>query len=668
MKYIIYLFLFFVSFNCFSQGSSSAVPTFHSCSIFWSGHGQTAATAQIKFRKQGDVDWRLGLDLWRDSRSIASRPSGEYRGSLIYLEPSTIYEVQMSAGTATSSLTFSTWSEVFPEAAGVTTLTSPTTITQGGSPTAYKVYTGNISGGNNNIVVNASYVIIRDMVLTNAGTDAILLNPGVHDIIIERNDISGWCAPDAATNNQAAVRGKQYSNPYYRIIVQRNKIHDPRVSATAWSTTTGGDHPAGPNGINWEYPGPNNVIRYNSFYSTNGDKYQMDNIGGSDNFTTGGFPGANSDVYANFIECSYDDGAEIEGSGLNVRVWGNFINKTFTGVATATCSVGPLYVFNNITNVGQRMKQGTAQSIVDGQEDRGPFNKTGSQDASVRGGRVYLFHNTVLQPKQTGWTYSRGLNGGIVDNGGPVTNVVSKNNIWTSAYTNKGGKPIAMWQGGGQSCTSENDLLSPNETQGTFTITNRITGTPLYNSSIPLTLDENGYFLASNSPGKGKAVRINNFNDADGADIGAYNGKKLEFGVNAYKGTTPPPPVNQLPVCNAGLDLSITLPTNSVTLSGSGSDPDGSLISYKWEKITGNNNYSFSDATKLVTTVSNLTQGVYVFRLTVTDDKGATSSDDVSVTVNAAPPTQSPFGVYQDIIIKYSDSTTNKIRVPLIKN
>ena len=42
------------------------------------------------------------------------------------------------------------------------------------------------------------------------------------------------------------------------------------------------------------------------------------------------------------------------------------------------------------------------------------------------------------------------------------------------------------------------------------------------------------------------------------------------------------------------------------------------------------------------TTLTNLVQGTYVFRLTVTDNSGATATDDVTVTVNAAanqPPT-----------------------------
>jgi hypothetical protein len=97
---------------------------------------------------------------------------------------------------------------------------------------------------------------------------------------------------------------------------------------------------------------------------------------------------------------------------------------------------------------------------------------------------------------------------------------------------------------------------------------------------------------------------------------------------------------NQSPTANAGSDQSITLPTSSVNLSGSGSDPDGTISSYSWSKVSGGN-VSFSTPSSPSTTVSGLTQGTYIFRLTVTDNNGATASDDVVVTVSAAA-NQSP--------------------------
>jgi hypothetical protein len=97
------------------------------------------------------------------------------------------------------------------------------------------------------------------------------------------------------------------------------------------------------------------------------------------------------------------------------------------------------------------------------------------------------------------------------------------------------------------------------------------------------------------------------------------------------------PPANNPPVANAGADITITLPTNTVNLSGSAStDSDGKIVTYAWTKTAGPSQFSITTAGAVTTSVTGLAAGVYVFRLTVTDDKGATGTDDVTVTVLAA--------------------------------
>lgn len=102
---------------------------------------------------------------------------------------------------------------------------------------------------------------------------------------------------------------------------------------------------------------------------------------------------------------------------------------------------------------------------------------------------------------------------------------------------------------------------------------------------------------------------------------------------------------NLPPVANAGVDLSIQLPISSVSLVGSGTDPDGTIVSYAWSQVSGPGNAVFSSANTASTTASNLMAGTYVFRLTVQDNDGSSATDDVSVSVAAAPvasPTPSP--------------------------
>ncbi|RZK46544.1 MAG: hypothetical protein EOO94_02525, partial [Pedobacter sp.] len=96
-----------------------------------------------------------------------------------------------------------------------------------------------------------------------------------------------------------------------------------------------------------------------------------------------------------------------------------------------------------------------------------------------------------------------------------------------------------------------------------------------------------------------------------------------------------PPVQNQVPVANAGEDITITLPVAQVVLNGSqSSDPDGQIVSYNWSRISGPDNFTIVSSDKVQTVVSGLAAGNYVFRLRVTDDKGAVHEDDVAVKEN----------------------------------
>lgn len=95
------------------------------------------------------------------------------------------------------------------------------------------------------------------------------------------------------------------------------------------------------------------------------------------------------------------------------------------------------------------------------------------------------------------------------------------------------------------------------------------------------------------------------------------------------------------PVANAGANKNITLPTNSVTLTGSGSDPDGTIASYAWTKVSGGA-ATIVSAASATTNITGLVAGPYVFRLTVTDQLGHTGSATVNVTVNSAAPVNIP--------------------------
>lgn len=120
---------------------------------------------------------------------------------------------------------------------------------------------------------------------------------------------------------------------------------------------------------------------------------------------------------------------------------------------------------------------------------------------------------------------------------------------------------------------------------------------------------------------------------------------KLDFKfTNSTLAITPvgepcvPTPANLPPTANAGTDTSITLPTNSLMLNGTGTDTDGTIVAYTWTQVSGPSIVDPSDVEDPI--VNGLVQGVYVFQLIVTDDDGAMSAPDaVTITINHATST-----------------------------
>jgi hypothetical protein len=109
--------------------------------------------------------------------------------------------------------------------------------------------------------------------------------------------------------------------------------------------------------------------------------------------------------------------------------------------------------------------------------------------------------------------------------------------------------------------------------------------------------------------------------------------------VQVYdQGTTPPPPdeKNATPVARAGEDVEVRLPVSMLILNGEASeDPDGKIVKYYWEMAKGPSAVTISHATEAIASVSDLQEGKYQFRLTVTDDGGTKASDIITVTADA---------------------------------
>ncbi len=103
----------------------------------------------------------------------------------------------------------------------------------------------------------------------------------------------------------------------------------------------------------------------------------------------------------------------------------------------------------------------------------------------------------------------------------------------------------------------------------------------------------------------------------------------------------PPPPVNQVPIADAGADQTVNEAV-VVTLLGAGVDADGSIASYSWVETSGAT-VSLSDGDTETATFdapTTATQLTLTFELTVTDNQGATATDDVEIIVDPVLITQ----------------------------
>jgi gliding motility-associated-like protein len=105
--------------------------------------------------------------------------------------------------------------------------------------------------------------------------------------------------------------------------------------------------------------------------------------------------------------------------------------------------------------------------------------------------------------------------------------------------------------------------------------------------------------------------------------------------------TVLPAAVNNAPVVSAGADVNLLDPESTSALDGNASDTDGSVASIEWTQVAGAAS-TISNPNALFAQVNGLVIGAYRFRLTVTDDDGATAFDEVEIVINPANTNQAP--------------------------
>ncbi|MCW8129802.1 MAG: right-handed parallel beta-helix repeat-containing protein [Planctomycetota bacterium] len=503
-----------------SKVPASSVATFHCLSLYWSPEkGEAGKKVLVKFREAGQSAWREGLAM-RHNPVASPECKADYRGSLVNLKPGTVYEIHLALeGTdVRTTLKASTWNETFPVASTVPCKSGNTTlnITKSGTPDGYVLYdgTGCVIDCENKadlgISVDASYVILRGFTIKNVKQHGIRLMNG-RNIVLEQCDVSTW-GSEEEKGFGFDYQGAVFSNKkdLRAVVIQRCKFHHPTWDSNSWAEDHNNNrHPAGPQAIVfWESEG-NHVFRYNECWSDEAH-YFNDVLGAGNNGSYRGFPGADSDIYGNYIANCWDDGIEAEGGNQNVRIWNNYIENTMMTMANAATSIGPLYVWRN---VGGRSYSppGSSWDLT-----HGNFMKMGFAGSETwMTGHMYFFHNTVFQPKDEG---ANGLGG----DSRVIKHCVTRNNIFQARA--KDSHSISTEKKSSIDNDFDFDLLSGRFPEGHEK--HGIQGVPKYVADAGFSFEtKSGNFQqAPDSPGIKKGEAIPNFGEGiEGPpDLGAH--------------------------------------------------------------------------------------------------------------------------------------------------
>ncbi len=377
-----------------------AVPSFEACSLYLKTDGSPDDRFTVSYKPAGAAKWMPALDL------VYNPKDGFFRGSVLGLKEATKYRVRVERrragrGVRTYQAEFTTWSSAPPVAetrdAAALSRGAVLKIRDRGAPDAWIRYTApsetQILGTDREaaavLLENARYVILEGLTIRGGGRYGIHVR-NCRSIRIINCDIAGW----GREGKQDFEHGGKYIDARGRIIdydgavyiddsacvvIERCYIHAPRGRANPWRYS----HPAGPEAVMVHSRG-GLVLRYNDFIGSDVHRWN-DVVEGQDNGSPSGGFYRDGDVYGNLFCFGNDDGIELDGGQMNIRVHHNRFEGTLCGVSTAPCLLGPSYIYRNlIVNLG------------DEDDRRGSVIKNNYSRSGL--GRIFLFNNTACAP------------------------------------------------------------------------------------------------------------------------------------------------------------------------------------------------------------------------------------------------------------------------------
>lgn len=444
-KELIFLVIILLpGFSAFAESALKTIGTFHNMSLEYKaprGVGAKANIAHVQFSISGSEIWQDALELYYNEDVDL------YAGSVVNLQPGTtyIFRLKLDSGER-AEVVGTTWSNEFPIEKTIYLPRSSTEtlhISSSGSGDGYIVYTYDPAIGaatldgegrldyNIEIADSVHHVIIDGLNLKNVIQNNILIGDYCNNIVIQNNELSFWGRnPYENANAEGAISDKSLPSHLEKIVIQNNYIHTPNYPSWTWEVA----HPQGPSGIMFRNSRGNHVIRNNTIEGSDSN-YLAYGLRGAQNYSfVGGF-GYNTDIYGNYISKTWGAAIECEGGNRNNRIYKNFTEHTFVHIAVAVNSLGPLYVFRNISGITRRDAKKRNSDLW----GRSVFLKTGGGD-SLEVKRIYLFNNLTLQPPPVGGgrRYGSGVQKAWNDAGartiqGQPKEIVAFNNIFRRA-------------------------------------------------------------------------------------------------------------------------------------------------------------------------------------------------------------------------------------------
>ena len=352
-------------------------PTFNSCGVAWGIPNECFGIVPVfEYRKLGEQEWKTApAPLW-------FQDMGDVRGSILYLDEGTEYEMRIVAnGKTFASSVFRTWSSAVPVAKTVEldpkTVKYPITISAKGRPDGWIRYTVPLGGklGSRDLmerivtVDGAECVLIDGVEFEGGGGEkkeplAIMNSRAVR---VQNCEFYGWgrlgpqnfdkfpktygggkfldlnrstAQRPMFINYDAAIRVSRGAS---EIVVERCYVHDPRGHANSWLYS----HPAGPEAVMMDRPDHSCVIRYCDFIGSDNHRFN-DAVEGTGNFIANGGFNQDADAYGNFMIYCNDDNIELDGGQQNVRCFWNRFEASFSGVSIQGCCASPVYVMDNL--------------------------------------------------------------------------------------------------------------------------------------------------------------------------------------------------------------------------------------------------------------------------------------------------------------------------------